>query len=100
VAAVQELARNQVLLSFGVEPHMVAAAFEVPHIQELHMHPVQVGLRSLELGPHIQELELHNLELLQEDHSQEHQVGLHNQVLVLHREEAVASKGAVHLHPW
>ena len=56
---------------------------------------VQVGPRSLELGPHIQELELHNqelhnLELLLEDHSLEHQV-LHNQVLGLHRQEAVAS---------
>ena len=91
---VQVLARNLVPPSFGVEPRMVVAASEVPHIQELHM--VQVGPRSLELGPHIQELELHNqelhnLELLLEDHSLEHQVGLHNQVLGLHRQEAVAS---------
>ena len=90
---VQVLARNLVPPSFGVEPRMVVAASEVPHIQELHM--VQVGPRSLELGPHIQELELHNqelhnLELLLEDHSLEHQV-LHNQVLGLHRQEAVAS---------
>jgi len=98
VAAVQVLAHNQVPPSFGVEPHMVVAASEVPHIQEPHMHLVQVGPRSLELGPrslelgpHIPELELHNLELLLEDHSLEHQVGLHNQVLELHRQEAVAS---------
>lgn len=94
MAAVQVLAHNLVPPSFGVEPHMVVAASEVPHIQEPHM--VQVGPRNLEeLGPHIQELELHNqelhnLELLLEDHSLEHQV-LHNQVLGLHRQEAVAS---------
>ena len=83
---VQVLARNLVPPSFGVEPHMVVAASEAPHIQELHM--LQVGPRTLEeLGLHIQELELHNLE----HHSLEHQVGLHNQVLGLHRQEAVAS---------
>jgi len=91
VAAVQVLAHNLVPPSFGVEPHMVVAASEVPHIQEPHM--VQVGPRSLEeLGLHIQELELHNQELhILEHHSLEHQVGLHNQVLGLHRQEAVAS---------
>jgi hypothetical protein len=99
VEAAQVQARNQVLPGFGGELHMVAAASEVPHIQEPHMHLLQVG-------PHIQELELHNLEQLLEDHSLEHQVpGLHNQVLGLHnqvqglhiqvqglhRQEAVAS---------
>ena len=86
---------------------MVVAASEVPHIQEPHMHLVQVGPRSLELGPHIPELELHNLELPHgldmlehhslEHHNLEHQVGLHNQVPGLHRQEAVASQGPVHL---
>jgi len=91
VAAVQVLAHNLVPPSFGVEPRMVVAASEAPHIQELHM--LQVGPRTLEeLGLHIQELELHNQELHNlEHHSLEHQVGLHNQVLGLHRQEAVAS---------
>ena len=75
---------------------MVAAASEVPHIQ--------AGPRSLEVGPHIH-LELHNLELPHGLDMLEHRVehhsqvlGLHNQVLLgLHREEAVASQGPVHL---
>jgi len=89
VAPVPVPVRNQVPPSFGVEPHMVAAASEVRHIQE-----VEVGPRSLEVGPHIQ-LELRNLELphgldMLEHHNLEHQVGLHNQVVGLHRQEADA----------
>jgi len=103
VVAEQVPVRNQVPPGFGVEPRMAAVASQVLHIQEPHIDPLQVGLHSLELGPHIQELVLHNLELLQgldmlELHSQE----LHNQVLELHRREAVASQGPVlvlHL-PW